>query len=133
MHCTAVMSHQKRKRKRNSRPRDRPARDLKRKKHNLLKIVAEKDEKIQTLKYELDITVDQNHRQIQNLEESVSKNTDLEQILAEKDEKIKTLEETVDQKDMQIQNLEESVTGLVERIDNLKDDLRKTNDQNKYR
>ena len=31
---------------------------------------------------------------------------------------------------MQIQNLEESVTGLVERIDNLKDDLRKTNDQN---
>merc|ERR1719362_2762749 len=94
------MSHQKKKRKRNSRPRDRPARGLKREKHNLLKIVAEKDEKIQTLKYELDITVDQNRRQIQNLEESVSKNTDLEQdinnllnIVADKDQKIKTLED----------------------------------------
>ena len=114
--------------------------DLEQEKNNLLTIVAEKDQKIKTLEDELDKTVDQNHTQIQHLEESVSKNTDLEQektnllkMVAEKDEKIKTLEDdfenTVNQKDMQIQNLEESVTVLVDRIDNLKDDLEKTTDQ----
>ena len=72
---------------------DQSVTDLVQEKNNLLETVVEKDEKIQTLEADLERTIDQNHMQIQNLEESVSKNTDLEQILAEKDEKIKTLEE----------------------------------------
>ena len=109
----------------------------------------EKDQRIQILETELRKTIDQNHMQIQHLEESrFTKVTDLEQAkrhlletVAKKDEKIRSLEAAFEEKlvenhdrlrqvdilmEQEKSNLLDTIAEKDERIQKLKVDLEKT-------
>ena len=81
--------------------------------------ITKKDEKIQTLKANLEKSIDQNQMQTQNLDESVCKITDLEK---EKNNLLKT----VDEKDERIQNLKNDLEKTMNEMGQMKqieDDL----------